>query len=83
MIGLKLCARSNEFRFIVNLNDGQEFQEGMIYIQRDDYKKEFAYNLTSETLPELTNIVQTSHEDTELGEYDAIAHIHLIDKKRF
>ncbi len=51
----------------------------MIYIQRDDYKKEFAYNLTSETLPELTNIVQTAHEDTDLGEYDiAIAHINLI-----
>jgi len=76
--------RSNAYtRFIVNFNDGQEFQEeGMIYIQRGDdakSKKEFAYNSTSETLPDLSYIVQTTHSDTDLGEYDAIV-LHIILK---
>ena len=59
----------------------------MIYIQRGDdanSKKEFAYNSTSETLPDLSYIVQTSHSDTDLGEYDAIVlHIILKQMKQF
>ena len=46
----------------------------MIYIRRQDYEKQFEYNTTNitETFPPLEpfdNIVQTSHQYTELGEY--------------
>lgn len=54
------------------MNPNEErFQDGLIYIKRGDYKKDFTYNSTSETIPMLNieNIAQVKHDDVELGRY--------------
>ena len=51
------------------MNEKDSIQDGLIYIERGGYKKEFYYNYnsTSETEPVYENIIKTEHVDVELG----------------